>query len=115
MSDGHDVQAVHRAAVATGPPRSEYGSDVIVDLMKAYEIEYVALNPGATFRGLHDSIVNYGGNTIPQIILCNHTENAVAVAEGDRQATRAQMAAISHNVAALPQYPIAISADWPGR
>ncbi len=40
-------------------PRAEWGSDVVVDLLKAFEIEYVAINPGATFRGLHDSLVNY--------------------------------------------------------
>ena len=46
-------------------PRAEWGSDVIVDLLKAFEIEYVAINPGATFRGSHDSLVNYGGNHAP--------------------------------------------------
>lgn len=42
--------------------KGKYGSDLIVDLMQRYDIPYVALNPGSTFRGLHDSIVNYGGN-----------------------------------------------------
>ncbi len=60
----------------------EYGSDLIVDLLKTFEVEYAALNPGATFRGLHDSIVNYGGNRLPEIILCCHEEIAVAVAHG---------------------------------
>ena len=52
----------------------QYGSDLVVDLMRAAGIEYVAFNPGATFRGLHDSIVNYGGNRAPEIILCTHEE-----------------------------------------
>ena len=112
MSNGHDVQAVSRAAVATGRPRSEYGSDVIVDLMKAYEIEYAALNPGATFRGLHDSIVNYGGNTMPQIILCNHEEIAVAVAQGYGKATGRPMAAIVHNIVGLLHAAMAIYTAW---
>ena len=55
-------------------PRAEWGSDVVVDLLKAFEVEYIAINPGATFRGLHDSLVNYGGNHAPEIILCNHEE-----------------------------------------
>ena len=46
----------------------EYGSDVVVDMMKAFDIEYAAFNPGATFRGIHDSIVNYGGNYKPEVI-----------------------------------------------
>ena len=48
----------------------QYGSDVVVDLMKAHDIEYAAFNPGATFRGIHDSIVNYGGNYKPEVLLC---------------------------------------------
>src|SRR2546430_368 len=65
----------------------EWGSDVIVDLLKAYEIRYVSFNPGSTFRGLHDSIVNYGGNTMPEVILCNHEAIAVYVAHGYAKAT----------------------------
>ena len=42
--------------------KGKYGSDLVVDLLQRYEIPYVALNPGSTFRGLHDSLVNYGGN-----------------------------------------------------
>src|SRR5258706_12529990 len=63
-------------------PRAEWGSDVVVDVLKAFEFEYIAINPGATFRGLHDSLVNYGGNHAPGIILCNHEEIAVALAHG---------------------------------
>ena len=46
-------------------------SDVIVDLIKRYGFPYITLNPGASFRGLHDSLVNYGGNE-PPIMLCQH-------------------------------------------
>jgi len=46
-------------------------SDVIVDLVKRHGFPYVALNPGASFRGLHDSLVNYGEND-PPMLLCNH-------------------------------------------
>ena len=58
----------------------EYGSDLIVDLLKAFEIDYAALNPGSSFRGLHDSLVNYGGNHCPEVILCCHEEIAVSMA-----------------------------------
>jgi acetolactate synthase-1/2/3 large subunit len=93
-------------------PKPEYGSDVIVDLMKAYGIEYAALNPGATFRGLHDSIVNYGGNTMPQIILCNHEEIAVAVAQGYAKAKGRPMAAIVHNIVGLLHAAMAVYTAW---
>ena len=59
--------------------KPEYGSDVIVDLMKAFDIKYAAFNPGATFRGIHDSILNYGGNKKPEVIFCCHEEYSVAI------------------------------------
>lgn len=90
----------------------EYGSDLIVDLLKAYEIEYAALNPGATFRGLHDSIVNYGGNRTPQIILCCHEEIAVAVAHGYGKAKGRPMAAIVHDVVGLLHAQMATYIAW---
>ena len=46
----------------TSSRQPEFGSDHIVDVFKSLDIEYAAFNPGATFRGIHDSIVNYGGN-----------------------------------------------------
>src|SRR5207249_9840300 len=76
------------------------------------ELEYAALNPGATFRGLHDSIVNYGGNTMPQIILCKHEEIAVAVAQGYAKAKNRPMAAIVHNVVGLLHAAMAIYTAW---
>ena len=77
-----------------------YGSDVIVDLLQAFGIEYVALNPGATYRGLHDSLVNYGGGK-PEIILCTHEKVAVNVAHGYAKATGRPMGAIVHDVVGL--------------
>src|SRR5439155_22109428 len=111
MSDGQDVQAVDRVAATSGRSRAAYGSDIIVDLMKAYEIEYAALNPGATFRGLHDSIVNYGGNTMPQIILCNHEEIAVASADGYVMSKNRPIAADVHNVVGRRHTASAIDAS----
>lgn len=78
----------------------KYGSDVIVDLLQAFGIEYVALNPGATYRGLHDSLVNYGGGK-PEIILCTHEKVAVNVAHGYAKTTGRPMAAIVHDVVGL--------------
>jgi len=89
-----------------------YGSDLIVDLMRAYDIEYAALNPGATFRGLHDSIVNYGGNRRPQLVLCTHEAIAVAVAHGYARATGRPMAAIVHDVVGLLNATMPISTAW---
>lgn len=85
----------------------KYGSDLIVDLLLRFGVEYVALNPGSSFRGLHDSIVNYGGNR-PEIIQCPHEEVAVAIAHGYAKVTGRPMAAIVHDVVGLLHGSMAI-------
>lgn len=92
--------------------QAEYGSDVIVDLMKAFDIEYAAFNPGATFRGIHDSIVNYGGNYNPEVIFCFHEEVSVALAHGYAKAKGKPMAAIAHNIVGLQHASMAIFNAW---
>ncbi len=101
-----------KAARITEKPRAEYGSDVVVGVMKAFEIEYIAINPGATFRGLHDSLVNYGGNHMPEIILCNHEEITVALAHGYARAKGKPMAAAVHNIVGLQHAAMAIYNAW---
>ena len=75
-------------------------SDVIVDMIKRYGFPYITLNPGASFRGLHDSLVNYGNNE-PPMMLCNHEEIAVQIAHGYAKATGKPMAVILHNLVGL--------------
>jgi acetolactate synthase I/II/III large subunit len=75
-------------------------SDVIVDLIKRYGFRYIALNPGASYRGLHDSLVNYGGND-PPLLLCQHEKIAVQIAHGYAKATGKPMVAIVHDVVGM--------------
>src|SRR5712691_4788006 len=75
-------------------------SDVIVDLIKRYGFPHITLNPGASFRGLHDSLVNYGGNE-PPMMLCQHEEIAVQIAHGYAKASGRPMAVILHNLVGL--------------
>jgi acetolactate synthase-1/2/3 large subunit len=77
-----------------------WASEVIVDLLHAYELPYAALNPGASYRGLHDSMVNYGGNR-PVMMLCQHEETAVQIAHGYAKASGKPMVAILHNLVGL--------------
>ncbi|MBI4488728.1 MAG: thiamine pyrophosphate-binding protein [Deltaproteobacteria bacterium] len=91
---------------------ARYGSDLIVDLLKVLGIEYVALNPGSSFRGIHDSLVNYNGNRNPEIILCCHEEIAVSVAHGYAKSAGKPMAAIVHNVVGLQHASMAIYNAW---
>jgi acetolactate synthase-1/2/3 large subunit len=101
-----------KAARMAEKPCAQYGSDVIVDMLKAFEIEYIALNPGATFRGLHDSLVNYGGNRMPEMILCPHEEMTVALAHGYARAKGKPMASAVHNIVGLQHAAMAIYNAW---
>jgi acetolactate synthase-1/2/3 large subunit len=82
-------------------------SDVIVDQIKRYGFPYITLNPGASFRGLHDSLVNYGDND-PPMMLCQHEEIAVQIAQGYAKATGRPMAVILHNLVGLLHATMAI-------
>jgi len=82
---------------ASRPARPEWGSDVVADMLRMLEIPYIALNPGASYRGFHDSLVNYNGNEGPGMILCNHEEVAVAVAHGYAKVAGRAMAASLHS------------------
>jgi len=70
-----------------------WGSDAVAAMLRALDIPYLALNPGASYRGLHDSIVNYLGNERPQMLLCLHEEAAVAIAHGYAKASGRMMGA----------------------
>ena len=95
--------------------KAEWGSDVIAEVLRELDVEYMAINPGATFRGVHDSVVNYLGNTKPEIILCNHEEIAVAIAHGYGKAAGKPMAAYVHNVVGLLHATMAIYNAWTNR
>jgi acetolactate synthase-1/2/3 large subunit len=58
------------------------GSDFMVDVIKSLHLDYICANPGSSFRALHESLVNYGGNTSPELITCCHEESSVAMAHG---------------------------------
>jgi thiamine pyrophosphate-dependent acetolactate synthase large subunit-like protein len=101
-----------KAAPVVEKPMPEWGSDVIVDMLKAFGIEYVALNPGSSYRGLHDSLINYGGNHMPEAILCPHEEIAVGIAHGYARAKGRPMAAAVHNIVGLQHSSMAIYNAW---
>lgn len=86
-----------------------YGSDLVAELLTALGIEYAAFNPGASFRGLHDSLVNHGG---PTPVLCTHEEISVALAHGYAKAADRPMVAILHDVVGLQHGCMAIFNAW---
>src|SRR5437899_335918 len=70
------------STVGAVPSRAEFGSDYIVEILRALGIAYAAFNPGSSFRGIHDSLVNFPGEGGPEIIECLHEEISVAIAHG---------------------------------
>ncbi len=84
-----------------------WASHVIVDMLHRYQLPYAALNPGASYRGLHDSMVNYGRNK-PVMMLCQHEETAVQIAHGYAKASGKPMVAIVHNLVGLLHSNLAI-------
>ncbi len=77
---------------------AQFGSDVVAQTLRDLEAAlYIALNPGASFRGLHDSLVNFLGNRDPQMLLCLHEEHAVALAQGYAKVTGKPMAVAVHS------------------
>ena len=89
-----------------------YGSDAIASVLRTLEIPYIAVNPGASYRGLHDSIVNYLGNRTPQMILCLHDEHAVSIAQGFCKASDRMMAAALHSNVGLMHATMPIFNSW---
>src|SRR5213076_2005405 len=92
--------------------QEHWGSDGIAAMLRALDIPYLALNPGASYRGLHDSIVNYLGNERPQKLLCLHEESAIAVAHGYARTTGKLMGAVVHSNVGLMHATMAIFNAW---
>src|SRR5712671_1829701 len=98
--------------VASPQQQEVWGSDAIAAMLRALDIPYLALNPGASYRGLHDSIVNYLGNDRPQMLLCLHEESAVAIAHGYAKAAGRLMGVVLHSNVGLMHGSMAIFNAW---
>ena len=93
-------------------PKLAWGSDVAAQVLRRLDIPYIALNPGASYRGFHDSLVNHLGNRAPEMILCLHEEQAVAIAHGYAKATGKPMAVALHSNVGLMHGTMAIFNAW---
>ncbi len=91
--------------------KAVYGSDYMVEVLRELGVKYIALNPGASYRGLHDSLVNFGSGG-PEMVLCTHEEIAVAVANGYFRVTGEPIATGLHNVVGLQHASMAIFNAW---
>ncbi|WP_397584964.1 thiamine pyrophosphate-binding protein [Sphingorhabdus sp.] len=100
-------------ASPTPPPL--FGSDYIADMLRSLGIQHLAINPGASFRGLHDSIVNRLGNSNPALVLTLHEAQAVAIAHGYAKVTGKPMGVVLHANVGLMNAVMAIYNAWVDR
>jgi thiamine pyrophosphate-dependent acetolactate synthase large subunit-like protein len=84
------------------------GGDFMVDVLKSLDLTYVASNPGSSFRGIHESIVNYGTNQSPEFITCCHEESSVAMAHGYFKAEGKPIAVLCHGTVGIQHAAMAI-------
>src|ERR1700710_657412 len=89
-----------------------WGSDVAAQLLRRFGFPYISLNPGASYRGLHDSIVNHLGNVGPSMVLCQHEDHSVAIAHGYAKATGEPMACVLHANIGLLHGMMALYNAW---
>jgi thiamine pyrophosphate-dependent acetolactate synthase large subunit-like protein len=108
----NDPIATIERPVPAGTNAAGFGSDVAAETLRALDVPYIALNPGASYRGLHDSLVNHLGNARPQMLLCLHEEHAVAIAQGYAKVTGRAMAAAVHSNVGLFHATMAIFNAW---
>src|SRR6204780_2903575 len=91
------------------------GADFMVDVLKSLGFEYICANPGSSFRALHESIVNYGGNKAPELITCCHEEQSVAMADGYPKIEGKPLAVMAHSTVGLQHASMAIYNAYAGR
>jgi acetolactate synthase-1/2/3 large subunit len=118
---GEAAPGAARTATAPTPPREvdppphadaitieRPGGDFMVDVLKALGFEYIASNPGSSFRGIHESIINYGSNVSPEFLTCCHEESSVAMAHGYAKVEGRPMAVLLHGTVGLQHAAMAI-------
>jgi len=102
------VRAEDPEGVALGDIAMEWGSDALAELLRRLRLPYIALVPGSSYRGLHDSLVNYNGNRDPQLLVCLHEEHAVAIAHGYAKVTGQPLAVAVHSNVGLMHASMAV-------
>lgn len=96
------------ASGAEGRPASDY----MVDVLRSLGIEYMTTNPASSLRGLHESIINYGGNRMPELLTVAHEEIGVAIAHGYFKASGKPMATMVHGAVGTQHAAMAVYNAW---
>jgi acetolactate synthase I/II/III large subunit len=88
------------------------GSDFMVDVIKSLDIKYMPSNPASSFRGLHESLIDYGGNKMPEFLTCTHEESAAGMAHGYFKAAGKPLMTLCHGTVGLQHATMAIYNAW---
>ncbi len=107
-----EVPPAYSAAEAREYFVTNPGSDFMVDFIKRLGLDYITTNPGSSFRGIHESIVNYGGNQAPELLTCLHEEHAVAMAHGYYKVSGSPMGVLCHGTVGLQHAAMAVYNAW---
>jgi acetolactate synthase-1/2/3 large subunit len=106
-------------AAETAPPAAlepltlgRSGSDFMIDVIKTLGFEYMAANPASSFRGLHESLINYGGNRNPEFLTCSHEEISVAMGHGYFKIEGKPMCMFAHGAVGLQHATMALYNAW---
>src|SRR5688500_9549238 len=108
----HAVESAAPADVQVLGDNERAGSDYMIDVFRSLGFEYFFANPGSSFRGLHESVINYGGNRNPELITCCHEENSVAMAHGYFKVEGKPIAIMAHGTVGLQHASMAIYNAW---
>jgi len=122
LTEGQPTPTTPRGPVPSMSPEAEFsaptalevltadrtGSDFMVDVIKSLGIEYTCANPGSAFRGLHESVINYGGNKDPEFITCCDEESSAAMAHGYAKIEDKPLAVFAHGTVGIQHASMAI-------
>ena len=97
-----------------GPNRigGKAGSDYMVDVIKTLDIKYLPANCASSYRGIHESLINYGGNKMPEFLTCTHEESSVGMSHGYFKATGKPLLNLVHGTVGLQHATMAIYNAW---
>jgi thiamine pyrophosphate-dependent acetolactate synthase large subunit-like protein len=88
------------------------GSDFMVDVIKTLDIKYLPANCASSYRGIHESLINYGGNKMPEFLTCTHEESAIGMAHGYFKVTGKPLMSLCHGTVGLQHATMGIYNAW---
>jgi acetolactate synthase I/II/III large subunit len=112
VPDGNAAEAAARPPTAEARAAGRPGSDYMVDVLKSLGFEYACANPGSSFAGLHESLINYSPNKDPEFITCMHEESSVAMGHGYAKIEGKPLLALAHGTVGLQHAAMAIYNAW---